>query len=176
MTRQSNPPECRPASPTSVTRPADPVTVGLISDTHGLLRAEALEALRGSDLIVHAGDVGDRTIIERLVAIAPTTVVRGNIDAGAHAGAWPETAELDIGGIRLYVVHDVGTLNLDPVTAGYSAVIYGHSHKPLIETRSGVLFINPGSAGPRRFRLPISVGVLHLDGGAMSARIINLNP
>jgi putative phosphoesterase len=150
-------------------------TIGLISDTHGLLRPEALEILRVSDLIVHAGDVGDATIVERLGAIAPVTVVRGNIDLGAHAEAWPATAVLEIGAVRLYVLHDLGTIDVDPVRAGYSAVIFGHSHKPLMETKTGVLFVNPGSAGPRRFRLPISVGLLRVDGKAVSARLIDLN-
>lgn len=149
--------------------------VGLISDTHGLLRPQALAALRGCDLIVHAGDVGDATIVDRLAELAPVTVVRGNIDRGPHAASWPEAAIVAVGAIRLFVLHDVSALALDPVAAGYAAVIYGHSHKPSIERRSGVLFLNPGSAGPRRFRLPISVATLAVSGSTISATLIDLS-
>lgn len=144
------------------------VTVGLISDTHGLLRPEAVDALRGSDHIVHAGDVGDPAIVDRLAAIAPVTVVRGNIDRGPSAHAWPLTDLVEIGGVSLYVLHDLATLDLDPATAGVAAVISGHSHKPLCEEKRGVLYINPGSAGPRRFSLPICLGVLTIDEGTLS--------
>ncbi len=150
------------------------VTVGLISDTHGLLRPEAVEALRGSDRIIHAGDVGDPVIVEHLTAIAPVTVVRGNIDREAWANAWPETDVVEIGGVQIYVLHDLSTLDLDPAVAGFGAVIYGHSHKPLIGREGRVLYVNPGSAGPRRFSLPISIGILTIDGATLSARVIEL--
>lgn len=153
---------------------APSATVGLISDTHGLLRPEALDALRGSDAIVHAGDVGDPAIIERLSTIAPVTLVRGNVDRGPYADVWPETARLTIAGVSLYVIHDVAALAVDPSREGCAAVIFGHSHKPAIERRGGVVFVNPGSAGPRRFRLPVSVGVLTIDRGRVDARIITL--
>lgn len=148
--------------------------IGLISDTHSLLRHEAVQALGGSDVIVHAGDVGDPTIIERLAELAPVTVVRGNVDRGPHAAAWPDTAVLDVGAVRLFVLHDLAALALDPAEAGYAAVVYGHSHRPSIERRSGILFVNPGSAGPRRFRLPVTVGRLTVDSSETRARIIEL--
>lgn len=148
--------------------------VGLISDTHGLLRPQAVDALRGSDLIVHAGDVGDATIIDHLGAIAPVTVVRGNIDRDPWASAWPETEVVDAGGVLLYVLHDLGALDLDPAVAGFHVVISGHSHKPASQRKGGVLFINPGSAGPRRFSLPITVGRLVANGREVSAEIIEL--
>jgi len=151
-----------------------PVNVGLISDTHGLLRPEAVDALRGSDRIIHAGDVGDPAIIDRLAEIAPVTVVRGNIDREPWADAWPATDVVEIGGVHLYVLHDVAALDLNPAAADFAAVIYGHSHKPLIEQKGGVLFVNPGSAGPRRFRLPISVATLVIDAGSVTARLIEL--
>lgn len=152
------------------------VNVGVISDTHGLLRPEALDALHGSDAIVHAGDVGDATIIERLSQIAPVTVVRGNIDREAWADAWPETDVLEVGGVLLYVLHDLTKLDLDPVAAGIAVVISGHSHKLVSEERRGVLYLNPGSAGPRRFSLPISLARLVIDDGNVSANLIELKP
>lgn len=150
------------------------VNIGLISDTHGLLRTEALDALHDSDFIIHAGDVGDPAILDRLAAIAPVTVVRGNVDHSPHADAWPDTAVLRVGAVQLFVLHDVATLQIDTATAGYAAVVYGHSHKPAIDRRNGVLFINPGSAGPRRFRLPIAVAVLTVHGREISAQLIEL--
>jgi uncharacterized protein len=140
--------------------------VGVISDTHGLLRPEALAALAGSDHIVHAGDIGDAGILQALAAIAPVTAVRGNNDHGAWATALPDTAVLEVEGQLLYVLHDVAALDLDPAVAGFSAVIAGHSHRPLSEPRGPVLYFNPGSAGPRRFRLPIAVGHLRVDARA----------
>ncbi|MBZ5617546.1 MAG: metallophosphatase family protein [Acidobacteriia bacterium] len=136
--------------------------VGLISDTHGLIREEALHALRGSDLIIHAGDVGKPEIIEALRAIAPVVVVKGNIDRGAWAEALPATAVAEAGPAILYVLHDVHELDLDPVAAGFHVVVSGHSHQPGCTERSGILYINPGSAGPRRFRLPVTVARLDL--------------
>jgi putative phosphoesterase len=138
------------------------VIVGLISDTHGLLREEALRALEGSDLIIHAGDVGKPEILETLSAIAPVVAVKGNIDQGPWAGTWPATAEAEAGQTRMYVVHDVQDLDLDPAAAGYQVVVSGHSHKPGCTQRAGVLYINPGSAGPRRFKLPATIARLDL--------------
>jgi uncharacterized protein len=140
--------------------------VGVISDTHGLLRPEALAALAGSDHIIHAGDIGDAGILQALAVIAPVTAVRGNNDHGPWAAALPDTAVLEVEGHLLYVLHDVAALDLDPAVADFSAVIAGHSHQPLSEPRGPVLYFNPGSAGPRRFRLPIAVGQLRVDARA----------
>ena len=131
--------------------------IGVISDTHGLLRPEALTALEGSELIVHAGDVGGADILERLSAIAPLRAVRGNTDHGPWASELPMTDVVEVEGARLYVLHILGDLHLDPGVAGFGAVIHGHSHRPLIDRRGGVLYLNPGSAGPRRFSLPITL-------------------
>ena len=140
-----------------------PIRVGLISDTHGLLREEALTALRGSELIVHAGDVGDPDILPRLRKIAPVVAVRGNVDTEAWARReLPETAVAQAGDISIYVLHDVHALDLDPAAAGFQIVVSGHSHKFVQSEKSGVLYINPGSAGPRRFTLPITVARLDL--------------
>lgn len=155
-------------------RVARTITVGLISDTHGLLRSEAMDALRGSDLIVHAGDVGPPDIIARLAEIAPVTVVRGNVDRASFAAAWPVVAVVDAGGVLIYVLHDLATIDLDPAAAGFGVVISGHSHKPVCERKGGVLYVNPGSAGPRRFRLPISVGRLVVRNGHVTAELIQL--
>ena len=152
------------------------LTVGLISDTHGLLRPEALAALRGSDFIIHAGDVGDPDILIALARIAPVTVVQGNIDTGAWASGWPHTAVLERGDTRILVIHDIAELDIDPAAAGFRAVVSGHSHRPGIHTRDGVLFVNPGSSGRRRFRLPISLGRLHLADGQVTAELIELEP
>lgn len=149
--------------------------VGLISDTHGLLRAEAVVALRGSDFIVHAGDIGDASILDRLSGIAPTTAVRGNNDKGDWALRIPETEVLDVGATRIYILHDMAALDLDPVAAGFHVVVAGHSHRPAIEWRDGVLLVNPGSAGPRRFKLPVSVARLAISGRAISPRLIELD-
>jgi putative phosphoesterase len=150
--------------------------VGLISDTHGLLRPEALAFLAGSDHIVHAGDVGDERILEALAAIAPVTAIRGNVDTGPWAGRLPETTCVTIAGVRLYVLHDLNALTVDPRAARVRVILSGHSHKPVIAERHGVLYVNPGSAGPRRFRLPITAGELIVDGDAVSARIRHLEP
>ncbi|HEY3189858.1 MAG TPA: metallophosphoesterase family protein [Solirubrobacteraceae bacterium] len=138
--------------------------VGVISDTHGLLRPEALDALRGSELILHAGDIGSPAVLRGLEAIAPVVAVRGNNDHGPWAERLPLTDAVEVDGASLYVIHDVKELDVDPRTARLSVVISGHSHRPLSEERDGVLFFNPGSAGPRRFRLPISVGHLVITG------------
>jgi len=134
--------------------------VGLISDTHGLLRPEAMRALEHSDLIIHAGDVGEPSILEALGQLAPVVAVRGNVDQGAWAEALPATAIVDPG---IYVLHDVKQLAWDPATAGYNIIVSGHSHKPSRTERDGVLYINPGAAGPRRFRLPVTVARLDLE-------------
>ena len=148
--------------------------VGVISDTHGLLRSEALEALRGVNAIVHAGDVGDAAILGQLRQVAPVTVVRGNIDTSAWGKSLPDTDVLEIGGVSLCVLHNVQQLDLNPGTAGFAAVIFGHSHKPLIEWRKDVLFFNPGSAGPKRFSLPISLGKLTIANGKLKPELIEL--
>lgn len=149
--------------------------VGVISDTHGLLRPEALAALAGSELIVHAGDVGSPDILDELRAVAPVRAVRGNTDHGVWAGALPLTEVVEVDEARLYMLHILADLDLDPGAAAFAAVIYGHSHKPLIEWRKGVLYLNPGSAGPRRFNLPVSVARLTVDGGRCEAEIVELN-
>jgi putative phosphoesterase len=151
------------------------LTVGLISDTHGLLRPQALEALRGSDFIVHAGDIGDSNILDTLSRIAPTTAVRGNNDRGPWASRIREIDVLDAGGSRICVIHDIAGFDVDPAAAGYRAVVSGHSHRSSIEWREGILFINPGSAGPRRFRLPVSVATLTISGDVIVPRIIALD-
>ena len=147
---------------------------GLISDTHGLLRPQALDALRGSDLIIHCGDVGDSAVLEGLRAIAPVRAVRGNNDKGAWAAELPKYDVVEVGTQVIYVVHDLSELDLDPAAAGFSAVLSGHSHKPLVESRGGVLFVNPGSAGPRRFKLPIAVARLMVDDCGCRAEIVEL--
>jgi putative phosphoesterase len=148
--------------------------IGLISDTHGLLRPEAVTFLRGSDFIVHAGDIGNAAVIASLERLAPVTVVRGNNDKGAWAEAIAETEVLEVDGILIYVLHDLAQLDLDPAAAGFRVVMSGHSHRPSSETRDGVLYVNPGSAGPRRFKLPICVGELRIVDGAVTARLVEL--
>jgi uncharacterized protein len=151
--------------------------VGLISDTHGLLRPEALDLLRGSDLIVHAGDIGNPEILTDLARLAPVAAVRGNVDTGAWARSMPETAVVEVGAsARLYVLHDIADLGIDPAAAGFCAVISGHSHKPGCRRDGGVLYVNPGSAGPRRFSLPISMGRLVLEDGRLSVDLIEIKP
>ena len=148
--------------------------VGIISDTHGLVRPQALAALRGSAHIVHAGDIGAREVLEALSAIAPVTAIRGNNDRDAWARSLPETATVEVHGTWLYILHDVHDLDLDPRAAGFAAVISGHSHKPTVAERDGTLFLNPGSAGPRRFTLPVAVARLHLSGKALRGEIVEL--
>jgi putative phosphoesterase len=148
--------------------------VGVISDTHGLLRPEALDALRGSDMIIHAGDVGKPEVIDRLGEVAPTHVVRGNVDKESWAAALPMTELVELGEHRLFVLHDISELDVDPVAAGFAAVVFGHSHRPSIETRSGILFLNPGSAGPRRFKLPITIARVKMSGQRLRADIVEL--
>jgi len=148
--------------------------IGLISDTHGLIRAEALRALAGSDHIIHAGDIVKPEILDELRRIAPLTVVRGNNDKGTWAKALPEYEVVEFGAVSVYVRHDRAELDIDPLAAGMRVLVFGHSHKPMVEERDGVLFVNPGSAGPRRFKLPIAVGELLIDGDRVEARIIEL--
>lgn len=148
--------------------------IGVISDTHGLLRPEAKAFLAGCDHIVHGGDIGNQAILDALAAIAPLTVVRGNNDRGAWGEEVPETALLTVGGVRIYAIHDIGQLDIDPVAEGVSVVVYGHSHKPVVERRAGVLYLNPGSAGPRRFSLPISAAEIVVEDGIADARVIEL--
>jgi putative phosphoesterase len=160
--------------PAAKTMPERAITIGVISDTHGLLRPQAVAALRGSDMIIHAGDVGNPDIIKALAGIAPTYAVRGNIDTADWAARLPMTELVEVGERLLYVLHEVSQLDLDPADAGFAAVVYGHSHQPLIETRKGVLFLNPGSAGPRRFNLPIAVARIAVSGGSMRPEIVEL--
>jgi putative phosphoesterase len=148
--------------------------IGLISDTHGLLRPEALDFLAGCDHIVHGGDIGNAGILDRLAELAPLTVVRGNNDREAWAREIPITAALELGGITLYAIHDVKELDIDPAACGVRVVVSGHSHRPASSERGGVLYINPGSAGRRRFSLPISAAELVIEGESVRPRIVTL--
>jgi len=148
--------------------------IGVISDTHGLLRPQALAALRGSDHIVHAGDIGDPSILAALREVASLTAVRGNNDRAAWAADLPDRADVTLGGVRIHVLHDMATLALDALEPRPRVVIAGHSHKPMSVVRDGVLLLNPGSAGPRRFTLPISIGELIVDGASVRARTVEL--
>jgi uncharacterized protein len=150
------------------------VVVGVISDTHGLLRPEAVSALHGSDVIIHAGDVGDPEILDRLRETAPTFTVRGNVDTGPWAQALPLTEVVQVGGMQFYVLHNLMELALDPKVAGFAAVISGHTHRPHAQVRHDVLYLNPGSAGPRRFTLPIAVARIEVNGSLISHEIIEL--
>lgn len=153
--------------------------IGLIADTHGLLRPEALAALKGCAHIVHAGDIGSRTgeprgVLDELARVAPLTVVRGNNDRAGWAAPIPYTADIEFDGVRIHVLHILGELAIDPAAAGVKVVVSGHSHRPIVETRDGVLFVNPGSAGPRRFALPVSVARLWVDDGRVEAELVTL--
>jgi putative phosphoesterase len=150
------------------------IILGVISDTHGLLRPQAIAALAGADLIIHAGDVGKPEVTARLGGVAPTFVVRGNIDNASWAARLPPTQTVAVGALRFFVLHDIAQLALDPAAAGFAAVVFGHSHRPSIETRNGVLFLNPGSAGPRRFTLPTTVARVRVCGQRMYPEIIEL--
>ena len=152
----------------------DRIEVGVISDTHGLVRPEAIAVLRGSDLIVHAGDVGKPEVLQELRKIAPTIAVRGNNDKGAWAASLPLTEVVEVGPHFLYVLHELSDLDLDPAAAEIAAVITGHSHKPSAEKRDGVLYLNPGSAGPRRFKLPVAVAKIYVAGRKFEHEIIEL--
>jgi putative phosphoesterase len=151
-----------------------PMTLGVISDTHGLLRPEAVEALRGSDRILHAGDVGTPEILQGLAKIAPLIAIRGNVDTAPWARSLPATEVIEAGGISIYMLHDLAQLDLKPEAAGFRVVVYGHSHQPKIEEKNGVLYFNPGSAGPRRFRLPVSVGRLMIASGNVRTELVEL--
>jgi len=149
--------------------------IGLISDTHGLLRPEAVAALRACAQIIHAGDIGKPQVLDGLRAIAPLEAIRGNIDTADWAQVLPERLDLRIGGLTLHVLHDLKQLDIDPLAAGVDVVIAGHSHKPKVERRDGVLYVNPGSAGPRRFSLPISLALLELNDGQAQVELISLS-
>lgn len=146
--------------------------IGLVSDTHDRLRPEVLDFLAGSDHIVHAGDICSQGVLDALAAIAPVTAVRGNNDRGAWAAALTDTAIVRLGGVVVCAIHDLAALRIDPVADGVRVVVSGHSHRPLVQELGGVLSVNPGSAGPRRFKLPISAGELVVAGGAVSARLV----
>lgn len=148
--------------------------LGVLSDTHGLLRPEVLPALAGVEHILHAGDVGDAAILDALASVAPVTAIRGNIDRAGRCALLPAEEYVTFADTNLYLVHDRAALTLDPVAAGVSAVIFGHSHKPLVEHHRGVLYFNPGAAGPRRFSLPVTLGILHLTGHSIHAQHIPL--
>ena len=150
------------------------MTIGVISDTHGLVRPAAIEALRGSELIIHCGDVGDPSVLAALRALAPVHAVRGNNDKGAWAAQLPCSEVVEAGSQMLYVLHDVADLDLEPAAAGFAAVLAGHSHRPSVERRRGVLYVNPGSAGPRRFKLPIAIAQLAVSPQGCEARIVEL--
>jgi len=150
--------------------------IGVISDTHGLLRPEALQALAGVSHILHAGDVGDAAILDALAQVAPLTAIRGNIDRSGPCAALPATELVELGGTNFYLVHDVHDLDLDPVAASIGVVVSGHSHKLAAEWRKGVLYLNPGSAGPRRFSLPVTIALVSFDEGAPRAEIVPLLP
>ena len=148
--------------------------IGVISDTHGLLRPEALPALQGCERIIHAGDIGKPEALEGLRALAPLDVIRGNVDSGDWAAEVPEHLDLEIGGLRVYVTHDVKTMGIDPIAEQVDVVIAGHSHQPKIEQVNGVLYLNPGSAGRRRFTLPISLALLDIEDGQPRAQLVTL--
>jgi len=148
--------------------------VGIISDTHGLLRTQAIKQLAGTDHIIHAGDIGAPEVIEGLRRIAPTTAIRGNIDVAEWAKGYPYTKLVVLGGRAFYVLHNLKEIKLDPAASGFDVVISGHSHRPKIETKKGVLYLNPGSAGPRRFKLPIALAILGLSDRAILPRILEI--
>jgi putative phosphoesterase len=150
------------------------VIVGIISDTHGLLRPQALDALRGADLIIHAGDVGKGEILGPLRSLAPTFAIRGNVDTLGAAASLPAVAVVKAGPLLFYVLHDIAELGVDPPTAGFAAVVCGHSHRPSIEMRDGVLYLNPGSAGPRRFCLPVTLARVVIEGRQLRPEIVTL--
>jgi putative phosphoesterase len=148
--------------------------IGVISDTHGLLRPEATAALTGVELIIHAGDIGNPKILAALAKIAPVHAVRGNTDRADWAADLPHTRVVEVGGILLYVLHELFALDLDPAAASFAAVIFGHSHQPHLERKNGVLYLNPGSAGPRRFKLPVSLSLLRIRGASLDAQLVEL--
>ena len=149
--------------------------IGLISDTHGLVRPEVLPVFAGAALIIHAGDIGTSEVLKELKSIAPVIAVRGNNDKEAWAGAIPETKVIHVGEVSIYVLHDLKEIDLSPGAAGYQVVVSGHSHRPLIDKREGVLYVNPGSAGPRRFKLPVTVARLTIEGPKVEGEVVNLS-
>lgn len=149
--------------------------LGVISDTHGLLRPEAMDALRGAAHILHAGDIGAPEILDELRNIAPVSAVRGNVDRTVWARSIADTEVFQVEGVSIYMLHILGGLDLKPEAAGFGVVVYGHSHEPKMETKNGVLYFNPGSAGPRRFKLPVTVGKLVVEGGAVRGEIVRLD-
>ena len=155
--------------------PTPPVRIGLISDTHGLLRPQAVEFLRGSDHILHAGDIVGTPVLDGLAALAPLSAVRGNNDYGDWALALPETVTLTLGGVVIHMLHDLKELAIDPAANGVRVVVTGHTHKPACEERDGVLYVNPGAAGRRRFTLPVSVGELLIEDGKVDVRLVTLD-
>ena len=160
--------------PNLETPPSGMLQIGLVSDTHRLLRPQACAALAGVDAILHAGDVGSADVIESLASIAPTFAIRGNIDSAPWAGTLPDTASVKLGAADVYMLHDLKTLTFDPRAAGYAMVMSGHSHMPRITEHDGVLYVNPGSIGPRRFKLPISMARLEVDAAGLHPRLIEL--
>ena len=148
--------------------------VGVISDTHGLLRPEVISAFQGVSLIIHAGDVGRPALLETLGSIAPVVAVRGNTDRDEWSSRLPLTEVVRVEGVSLYVLHDLNRLDLNPAAGGFKAVINGHTHEPAIENKNNVLFINPGSAGPKRFRLPVSIALLHIKNNSLRAELVTL--
>jgi putative phosphoesterase len=148
--------------------------VGIISDTHGLIRPEAVQALRGSELIIHAGDIGRPEVLATLGSIAPVVAVRGNVDKGEWAAELLQTETIQVGEQWLYILHDLNELDLDPAEAGFRVMISGHSHRPSVTERAGVLFLNPGSAGPRRFKLPVCLAMLRINAGEVTAELVEL--
>ena len=148
--------------------------IGVISDTHGLLRPQAVKALEGVELIIHAGDIGDPKILRALERIAPVHAVRGNTDRADWAAKLPNIRLVEVGGTLIWVLHELFSLDLDPAAAGFAAVIYGHSHRPHQERKNGVLYLNPGSAGPRRFTLPVSLALLKIAGNSLEPQLIEL--
>jgi uncharacterized protein len=149
--------------------------IGIISDTHGLVRPQAVDALRGVELILHAGDIGDSTVLEALKAIAPVVAVRGNNDKGAWAEDFPQWEVVEVGAVFIYMLHDLNEMDIRPSRAEFQVVISGHSHKPLIDERKGVLYVNPGSAGPRRFDLPVSIARMKVVGDSVNAQLVELS-
>jgi putative phosphoesterase len=160
--------------PSSHVKHATSLRVGLIADTHGLLRPEATAFLRGCDHILHGGDIGAPDILEQLAALAPVTAVRGNNDTQAWAASLPETRLLELEAMKIYLIHDLAELELEPAAAGVRVIVSGHSHRPLVRECNGVVYVNPGSAGPRRFRLPISVAQLEISGAAVTVKLVEL--
>ena len=148
--------------------------IGVISDTHGLRRPEAVKALQGVERIIHAGDIGAPKVLAGLERLAPVHAVRGNVDRGDWAADLPHTRVVEVGGVLLYVLHELFTLDLDPAAAGFAAVIFGHSHSPHMERKDGVLYLNPGSAGPRRFTLPVSLAMLRVQGNGLISEFVEL--